>query len=202
MAKQRLFCLDFENTLVPEFWPALADTLGIEGLRITTQEYPDFPDLMDKRIAILREHSVKLADLVAVADTLQPLDGAPELITRLMEHSPRIIIVSDCAEQIAAPMVGKFGKLTYFGHKFEVADDGTITGFVFRQDNPKQKVVEAMQSMDFEVFAAGDSYNDITMLESADTAFFFQSPDKIQAEYPQFKNTNSYDELLKWLIEE
>lgn len=199
--KQRVFCLDFENTLVPEFWPALAAKLGIDELKVTTQEYPDFPDLMDRRIAILNEHGIKLPALLEVADALQPLEGAQEFITQLQKHSPRVIIVSDCAEQIAVPMVNKFDGLTYFGHKFETAADGTITGFTFREDNPKQKVVEAMQSMHFEVYAAGDSYNDLTMLQSADQAFFFQAPQKIQTENPQLKNTDSYDELLQWLTQ-
>lgn len=200
--KQRLFCLDFESTLVPEFWPAAARVLGIDGLKITTQEYPSFPDLMNKRIKILNEHNVKLPDLIKIADGEQPLEGAREFIERLKAHSPRIMIISDFAEELAAPMINKFGGLTFFGHRFVTFPDGTFSHYDFRQDNPKQKVVSAMQLLEFDIYAAGDSYNDITMLESADKSFFFQSPEKIQNEFPQFQNTNSYDELFDWLTAE
>jgi len=197
--KQRLFCLDFESTLVPEFWPVVAEKLGIDELKITTKEFPNFPELMANRIKTLNAHNIKLNELVSIANTVEPLEGAREFISKLQKHSPRILIVSDFGEQLATPMVNKFGGLTYFGHKFATDADDSITGFVFRQDDPKQKVVQAMQQLEFDVYATGDSYNDLTMLQSADHAFFFQAAEKIQAENPQLKNTNGYDELYQWL---
>lgn len=197
--KQRIICLDFESTLVPEFWPEAASVLGIDELRITTREFPDFSELMKRRIAILNEHHIGLPQLIAIADTAQPLPGAKEFIQNLQNAIPRIAIVSDFAEQLAAPMIKKFGGLTYFGHSFAVDQTGMITGYDFRQDNPKQRVVEAMQSLNLEVYAAGDSHNDAPMLLAADKGFVFRGSEAMKAAYPHLQTIESFDELLQAL---
>ncbi len=194
--KLRIICLDFESTLVPEFWPEVANELGIEELRITTREFPDFAELMKRRIKILNEHGIKLERLVTIADNAGPLPGAQEFIHKLQDKIPRIVIVSEFAEQLAAPMIKKFGGLTYFGHAFDVETDGTITGYNFRQENPKLKVVEAMRSLNLEVYAAGDSHNDAPMLLAADKSILFRGSAAMKLDYPQIECTDSYNELL------
>ena len=194
--KQRIVCLDFESTLVPEFWPEVAEQLGIDDLRITTREFPDFAELMRRRIKILNERGIKLDQLVKIADSVQPLPGALEFIKKLQNKIPRVVIVSDFAEQLAAPMIQKFGGLTYFGHSFAVDDSGTITGYNFRQDNPKGKVVEALKSLNLEVYAAGDSHNDVPMLATADKGVLFCGSDSMKKEYPSLATAESFDELL------
>ena len=198
--KQRVVCLDFEGTLAPEFWPAAAQKLGIKELEITTREFPDFAELMRRRIKILEKHNIKLSDLIAIAEKLEPLAGAIAFIGKLHDVVPRIIIVSDFAEQLAAPIVSKCSKLTYFGNAFGVDSNGEITHFEFRQDDPKRQVVKALKSLNFEVFAAGDSYNDLPMIEEADKGILFRAPDQIKIEFPRYQTTESYDELLDLLI--
>lgn len=198
--KQRIICLDFESTLVPEFWPEAANELGIEELRITTREFPDFAELMKRRISILNDHNIPLSKLIAIADKAQPLPGALDFINKLQDKIPRIVIVSDFAEQLAAPMIKKFGGLTYFGHSFAVSESGVLTGYNFRQDNPKQKVVEAMQSLNLEVYAAGDSHNDAPMLLAADKGFVFQGSEAMKLEHPQLQTVETYNELLELLV--
>lgn len=199
--KQRIVCLDFESTLVPEFWPEVATQLRIEELRITTREFPDFAELMKRRIKILNDHNIKLDQLVSIADTSQPLPGATDFIQKLQKKIPRIVIVSDFAEQLAAPMIQKFGGLTYFGHAFAVEADGTLTGYSFRQDNPKQKVVEALRTLNFEVYAAGDSHNDAPMLLSADKGVLFRGSSAMKDAYPSLQRAESFDELYAILTD-
>lgn len=200
--RQRLFCLDFENTLVPEFWPIVAKKTGIDELRITSQDLPNQVELMQRRVEILHQNDIRMPELMDIVWSEKPLDGAIEFIARLRHHSPRIIIVSDFAEQLAAPLVDRFDNITFFGHTFAVFPDGRISHYIFRQDNPKQKVVEAMRSLNFEVYAAGDSYNDIVMLETADKGYFINAPRKIQSEFPQFRNAKDFDQLYEWLTAE
>jgi len=200
--RQRVICLDFESTLVPEFWPTVADKFGIEELRITTKEYPSFPDLMVKRIGILNENEIKLPELQAIADKEKPLEGAKDFVKKLKKAVSRVLIVSDFAEELASPMLPKFEGISYFGHRFVTFPDGKFSHYDFRQDNPKQKVVAAMQLLEYDVYAVGDSYNDITMLEAADKGIFFRASDKIREEFPQIPHTESFDELFEWLTGE
>lgn len=199
--KQRVICLDFESTLVPEFWPEVAKELGIDELKITTREFPDFAELMKRRITILNKHTIKLEALVKIAARAEPLPGALSFIHELQLHIPRILIVSDFAEQLAAPMLQKFGGLTYFGHSFEHKVDGTITGYTFRQPNPKQQVVEAMKLLNLTVYAAGDSHNDAPMLLNADKGVLFRGSDTMKSEYPQLETAETFDELFRLLTE-
>lgn len=197
--QQRVICLDFESTLVPEFWPEVANELGIEELRITTREFPDFAELMKRRIKILNNYGIKLDRLVSIADKARPLPGALEFIHKLLEFIPRIIIVSDFAKQLAAPMLQKFGGLTYFGHSFDVEMDGTLIGYNFRQENPKGKVIEAMKALNFEVYAAGDSHNDAPMLLNADKGILFRGTEAMKLGHPEQPTTETYDELFTLL---
>jgi len=199
--RQRIICLDFESTLVPEFWPAVARDLGIDELLITTQQHPDFPELMKSRIGILNDHNVRMQDLLTIAVNEDPLPDALEFIENLKKSFNKIFIVSDFAEELAEPLLGKFGGLGFFGHRFITFPDGRISHYDFRQENPKRRVVEALHGMNYEVFAAGDSYNDITMLQTANKGILFRAPGKIRDEYPQFKHTDSYSELHSLLTE-
>lgn len=198
-SKQRIFCLDFESTLVPEFWPIAAEKLGIEELRITSKDLPNQTHLMNHRVEILQENDISMQQLIDIVGQEEPLNGAVEFIEKLRLHSPRIIIVSDFAEELAAPLVNQFNNITFFGHRFALDKNDDISHYIFRQDNPKYNVVKAMQSLNFEVYAAGDSYNDIIMLETADKGYFINAPDKIQEEFPQFKCAVDLDELYTWL---
>lgn len=197
--RQVVFCLDFESTLVPEFWPLVAKHTGIDELSITTQDVPDFGGLMKRRIEILQRENITLSDLVKIAETIEPMDGAVEFINKLREASSRIFIVSDFADQLATPMLRQFGNLVFFGHKFGTNESGDILSYEFRQDNPKQKVVEAMQSLGYSVAAAGDSYNDITMLQAADKSYLFNAPPAVVEGFPQFPSITSYSELYNLL---
>ncbi len=197
--KQQIVCLDFEGTLAPEIWPMIADATGIEDLRITTREFPDFAALMKKRIEILNANNISLKDIVAVAETAQPLEGASEFMQKLVERIPKVVICSDMAEELATPILKKMGSPLFFGHSFVVDENGMLLDYAFRQDDPKRKLVQAFKHANLEVSAVGDSYNDIPMLEEADAGFLFRSPNTIKNEFPQFNTTDSYNELLEWL---
>lgn len=197
--RQRIICLDFEGTLAPEIWPMIADATGIEDLRITTREFPDFAALMKKRIEILNAHNLSLKDIVAVAETAEPLEGAAEFMQKLLEKLPKVVICSDMAEELATPLLKKMGSPLFFGHSFVIDDNGMLQGYAFRQDDPKRKLVQAFRHANLDIIAVGDSYNDIPMLEEADAGFLFRSPEKIKSEYPQYKTTDSYVELLQLL---
>lgn len=202
MSKQRLFCLDFENTLVPEFWPIAAERLGVPGLSITSRDYPNQRDLMQKRIELLQEHKITMSQLKEIVIEEEPLKGARRFIEKLRHHSPRIIIVSDFEERLAAHLVDQFENITFFGHKFVTNPDDTISHYDFRQDDSKKRVVEAMHLLNFEVYAVGDSYNDIVMMQTADKGFFINAPDKIRKEHPEFTCAQNYSELYELLTAE
>lgn len=195
MAQQTIVTLDLEGVLVPEIWIAFAEKTGIAELRRTTRDEPDYDKLMQGRLAILDAHGLKLPDIQDVIGTLAPLEGAKAFLDELRSIT-QVIILSDTFAEFAQPLMRQLAWPTIFCHQLEVADDGRIVNYKLRQPNQKQKSVAAFQSLNYRVLAAGDSFNDTTMLIQADAGFFFHSPESIQAQFPQFPAFDVYDDLL------
>jgi phosphoserine/homoserine phosphotransferase len=193
--KQTLVTLDLEGVLVPEIWIAVAETTGIKELRRTTRDEPDYDVLMTGRLRILDEHGLKLPDIQEVIGTLAPLDGAKAFLDELRAIT-QVIILSDTFEQFASPLMRQLGWPALFCHRLEVGDDGRIANYRLRQQNQKQRSVAALKSLNYRVIAAGDSFNDTTMLAEADVGFFFHAPASIQAQFPRFSPFEEYHALL------
>ena len=191
-----LLATDLEGVLVPEIWIAVAEKTGIERLRLTTRDIPDYDQLMLGRIAILREHKVKLADIQSVIATLDPLPGALEYLEWARAHT-QLIILSDTFYEFAAPLMLKLGHPTLFCNSLTIDHDGNIAGYRMRQEHGKQLSVAAFKSLQFQVVAIGDSYNDTAMLAAADTGILFRPPDAIATEFPQFPVMREYAQLRR-----
>ena len=193
--KQTVVTLDLEGVLVPEIWIAFAEKTGIKELRRTTRDEPDYDILMKGRLKILDDHNLKLPDIQEVIGTLAPLDGAKDFLDELRTIT-QVIILSDTFEQFASPLMRQLGWPALFCHRLEVAADGRIMNYRLRQPNQKQHSVAALKSLNYHVIAAGDSFNDTTMLAEADAGFFFHAPESIQAQFPQFRPFEKYEDLL------
>lgn len=187
-------CLDLEGVLVPEIWINVAERTGIEGLRATTRDVPDYDVLMRRRLAYLDEHDLRLRDIQAVIETLEPLPGAASFLGWLREHF-QVIILSDTFYEFAAPLMRKLGSPTLFCNYLTVDESDRIVGYRLRQPDQKRTSVMALRMLNFKVFAAGDSYNDTSMLIESDGGIFFRPPDRISDEFPQFPVTQTYDAL-------
>jgi phosphoserine/homoserine phosphotransferase len=190
---------DLEGVLVPEIWIAVAQKTGIERLRLTTRDIPDYDQLMAGRIAILREHKLTLADIQAVIASIEPLAGALEFLDWARAQM-QVIILSDTFYEFAAPLMLKLGQPTLFCNTITVDASNNIAGYQLRQIDGKHKAVTALQSLDFRVIAMGDSYNDTTMLGAADAGILFRPPANIVAEFPQFPVLYEYDLLRDHLM--
>jgi phosphoserine/homoserine phosphotransferase len=195
-----IVCLDMEGVLVPEIWIEFAEKTGIEALKATTRDIPDYDVLMKQRLAILAENNLKLKDIQEVIATLSPLEGAVDFLDSLREQY-QLVILSDTFYEFAKPLVEQMKWPTIFCHKLVVHPDGAVTDYKIRQKDPKRMSVRALQSLNFSVFAAGDSYNDTTMLEEADAGFLFRSPANVIEEFPQYRVTNEYSELRRFIDE-
>lgn len=195
-----IVCLDMEGVLVPEIWIEFAEKTGIEALKATTRDIPDYDVLMKQRLAILAENKLKLRDIQEVIATLSPLEGAVDFLDSLREQY-QLVILSDTFYEFAKPLVEQMKWPTIFCHKLVVQPDGAVTDYKIRQKDPKRMSVRALQSLNFSVFAAGDSYNDTTMLEEADAGFLFRSPVNVIEEFPQYRVTNEYSELRRFIDE-
>lgn len=195
MKPQTIVTLDLEGVLVPEIWIAFAEKTGIAALRRTTRDEPDYDVLMKGRLAILDEHMLKLADIQDVIGTLSPLEGAKAFLDELRTLT-QVIILSDTFEEFAQPLMRQLGWPTILCHKLEVNDEGRIVNYKLRQPNQKQHSVEALRGLNYKVIAAGDSFNDTTMLGAANTGFFFHAPDSIKAMFPQYQAFDVYSDLL------
>ena len=193
-------CLDLEGVLLPEIWIEFAKKTGIEALKATTRDIPDYDVLMKQRLAILAENNLKLRDIQEVIATLSPLEGAVDFLDSLREQY-QLVILSDTFYEFAKPLVEQMKWPTIFCHKLVVQPDGAVTDYKIRQKDPKRMSVRALQSLNFSVFAAGDSYNDTTMLEEADAGFLFRSPANVIEEFPQYRVTNEYSELRRFIDE-
>ncbi|MFT5466927.1 MAG: phosphoserine/homoserine phosphotransferase [Verrucomicrobiales bacterium] len=199
-AAMQLACLDLEGVLIPEIWINFAEKTGIEKLRETTREVPDYDVLMRQRLRLLEENNLGIADIQAVIAELTPLEGAYDFLNRLKEHF-QVVILSDTFYEFAAPLMKQLDYPTLFCHKLEISDDGKVLNYLLRQPDQKRKSVQAFHQLNFKVIAAGDSYNDTTMLSEADAGILFRPPDNVIAEFPQFPVTREYDELLAAFLE-
>ena len=191
-------CLDLEGVLVPEIWIAVAERTGLPELRRTTRDEPDYDKLMRYRIDILDREGLTMSLIEDVIDGLEPLPGAIEFVSALRSRT-QLIILSDTFEQFARPLMRKLGLPTILCHRLIVESD-RIVDFELRQVNQKQKAVEAFRSLNLRVAAAGDSYNDTTMLGAAHAGFLFHAPSNVIAEFPRFPALETYDELFDALM--
>jgi phosphoserine/homoserine phosphotransferase len=189
-----IVCLDLEGVLVPEIWVNFAIKTGIEELKLTTREMPDYDALMTRRLKILDQHGFTLADIQAVIDAMGPLDGAAEFVAWLRERT-QVIILSDTFYEFALPLMRQLGYPTIFCNQLEIGPNGRIVNYKLRQPNQKKHAVAALKNLNFRVMAAGDAYNDTAMLGEAHAGFFFCPPDHLPKEFPQFPVTKTYAEL-------
>lgn len=188
-------CLDLEGVLVPEIWINVAEHTGIKELRLTTRDISDYDELMKRRIGILDQHDLKLQDIQNVIATMDPLEGAAEFMEELRSRT-QVIILSDTFTQFAQPLMKKLGWPTLFCNYLVTDAGGRITDYKLRQQDGKRHAVEALKSINFDIIASGDSYNDVTMLQTADAGIFFRPPETIVTEFPQFPVTRTHVELL------
>jgi len=189
-----LACLDLEGVLIPEIWIAFAEKTGIEELKATTRDIPDYDVLMKQRLRILDENGLKLPDIQAVIAELEPLEGAKEFTDWLRERF-QLVILSDTFYEFAAPLMAQLGFPTLLCHKLEVDEEGRITDYTLRQRDPKRQSVRAFQLLNYRVIAASDSYDDTTMLAQAEQGILFHAPDNVIAEFPQFPAVHTYEDL-------
>ena len=188
-------CLDMEGVLVPEIWIAFAEASGIPELKRTTRDEPDYNKLMNWRLGVLKEHGLGLKEIQATIATIDPLPGAREFLDALREET-QVIILSDTFEQFAKPLMEKLGWPTIFCNTLEVADSGEITGFRMRCPQSKLTTVKALQSCGFETIAAGDSFNDLGMIQASKAGFLFKSTAAIKADHPELLAFEEFGDLL------
>jgi len=191
-----LACLDLEGVLIPEIWIEFANKTGIEELKATTRDIPDYDVLMKQRLRILEENNLKIDDIQEVIATLSPLEGAKEFIDWLRERF-QVIILSDTFYEFAQPLMRQLGFPTLFCHKLEVSEEGYITDYKLRQVDPKRQSIRSFQLLNYRCIAAGDSYNDTTMLKQAEAGILFKSPQNVIDEFPQFPAVHTYEDLKK-----
>lgn len=187
-------CLDLEGVLVPEIWINFAEATGIEELKATTRDIPDYNVLMKQRLALLNQHGLGLPDIQAVIDKMGPMEGAREFVDWLRERF-QVVILSDTFYEFAQPLMRQLGWPTLFCHKLIVDDAGKVVDYKLRQQDPKRHSVKAFHSLNYRVIAAGDSYNDITMLSEAEVGILFKAPENVIREFPQYPTAFTYDEL-------
>lgn len=195
-----LACLDLEGVLIPEIWIAFAEETGIEELKATTRDIPDYDVLMKQRLRILDEHGLTLPQIQDTISRLTPLEGAREFIDWLRERF-QVVILSDTFYEFAAPLMKQLGYPALLCHKLEVDEAGRITDYTLRQRDPKRQSVRAFQLLNYRVIATGDSYNDTTMLTQAEAGILFHAPDNVIAEFPQFPAVHSYEDLKRAFVE-
>ena len=196
-----IVCLDLEGVLVPEIWIAFAKETGIEELKKTTRDEPDYDKLMNYRLDILKEHGLGLKEIQDTIAKIDPLPGAKEFLDKLRETT-QVIIISDTFTQFAKPLMKKLGWPTIFCNSLVVAEDGTITGFKMRCDKSKYTTVKALQSIGYETIASGDSHNDLGMIQASKAGFLFKSTEQIKADYPELPAYETYDELFEAIKKE
>lgn len=194
-----IVCLDLEGVLVPEIWIAFSKASGIDELKRTTRDEPDYDKLMRWRIGILKEHGLGLKEIQDTIATIDPLPGAREFLDKLREKT-EVIIISDTFTQFAKPLMKKLGFPTIFCNTLEVAESGEITGFKMRIEQSKLSTVKALQSIGYDTIAAGDSYNDLGMIQASKAGFLFRTTDKIKADYPNLPAFETYDEFYDAIV--
>ena len=187
-------CLDLEGVLIPEVWINFAERTGIEALRATTRDIPDYDELMTMRLGILEKNKLGIADIQDVIDGMEPLPGAADALGWLREHF-QVVILSDTFYEFAEPFMRKLGWPMLLAHKLEIDPDGMITDYKIRQPDPKRASVRAFRALKYRTIATGDSYNDTSMLSEADAGILFQPPQNVIDEFPQFPVARDYAEL-------
>ncbi len=192
-------CLDLEGVLVPEIWIAFAEASGIPELKKTTRDEPDYDKLMKYRIAILKEHGLGLKEIQETIAKIDPLPGAKEFLDKLRAQG-QVIIISDTFSQFAGPLMKKLGMPTIFCNELVVAENGEIVDFKMRCDKSKLTTVKALQSCGFETIAAGDSFNDLAMIQASKAGFLFRTTEQIKKDYPQYEAFEDYDEFYNALV--
>lgn len=194
-----IVCLDLEGVLLPEFWIAVAEATGIDDLRRTTRDEPDYDVLMRYRLDILDKHQLTIHSIHEAIKDLEPLPGAVEFTNWLVSRS-RLVVLSDTFVQFADPMMAKLGNPTLFCHELEIDDSGKILNYCLRQPDQKRKAVQALKNLNFRVIAAGDSWNDRTMLQEADHGILFRPPESLREAEPAMTVTQTHEELKAAII--
>nr|VFK19552.1 MAG: phosphoserine phosphatase [Candidatus Kentron sp. LFY] len=187
-------CLDLEGVLVPEVWINVAERTGISELLATTRDIPDYDVLMRQRLSIIKNHGLTLSDVQEVIGTLEPLDGAVGFLDWLRTRF-QVVILSDTFYEFSAPLMSKLGWPVLFCNHLEIDGEDRIVGYRLRQPDQKRQAIKALHALDFRTIAAGDSYNDTTMLAEADAGIFFRPPEDIARQFPRYPVTESYEEL-------
>ena len=195
-----LACLDLEGVLLPEIWIKFAEKIGIEELKLTTRDIPDYDELVKGRLNILKQNNLKLKDIEAVIETLSPLEGAQDFL-KWLKSEFQVIILSDTFYQFARPLMKQLNYPALLCHNLIVENNGEISGYKLRQQDPKTKAVKAFQSLNLQVISAGDSYNDTGMLKQANAGILFCPPKNLTIEFPQFPVATNYIEFKDLLLE-
>ncbi|MCY1153186.1 MAG: bifunctional phosphoserine phosphatase/homoserine phosphotransferase ThrH [Sphaerochaetaceae bacterium] len=190
-----IVCLDLEGVLVPEIWIAFSKETGIEKLKLTTRDEPDYDKLMKYRLDILKEHNLKLQDIQNTISKIKVLDGAKEFLDELRELT-QVVILSDTFSEFAAPLMKQLGYPTIFCNELVIDENNMIVDYKLRAKDGKRKAIEAFKSLNFKTFAAGDSYNDLSMIHKADGGCLFRAPESILKEEKSLKLTTTYDDFL------
>ncbi len=190
-----IVCLDMEGVLVPEIWIAFSEASGIPELRRTTRDEPDYNKLMNFRLGILKEHNLGLKEIQATIAKIDPLPGAKEFLDELRSIT-QVLILSDTFEQFAKPLMEKLNWPTIFCNTLEVEDSGEITGYKMRCEKSKLTTVKALQSIGYETIAAGDSFNDLAMIQASKAGFLFKSTEQIKKDYPELPAYEEFGDLL------
>lgn len=192
-------CLDLEGVLVPEIWIKFAEKTGIDELKATTRDISDYDELMTMRLGVLAKHGLGLKEIQEVISTLSPLDGAAEFLDWLRERF-QVVILSDTFYEFAGPLMAQLGYPTLLCHKLTVDDSGKVVDYNLRQANPKRQAICSFKSLYYRTIAAGDSYNDTTMLSEADAGILFHAPQNVIDEFPQFPAVQTFEDLKKEFI--
>jgi phosphoserine/homoserine phosphotransferase len=192
--------LDLESVLVPEIWINVAELAGVPELRATTRDVPDYDALMRQRLTILADRDMRLQNIRTIIESMAPLKGARDFLNAMWERY-QVIILSDTFYEFGGPFMRQLGWPTLFCNRLDVDQDGRIVGYRLRQGDQKRHAVRALRSLNYRIIAAGDSYNDTTMLAKADSGILFRPPDHVAREFPQYRVTNTYDELEAAFVE-
>ena len=193
-----MLCLDLEGVLVPEIWIAVAERTGIDDLRLTTRDVANYDELMQHRIRVLDREGLGLDLIQEVIGDLEPLPGAAAFID-LMRTRYQVVILSDTFYEFGMPLMRKLNMPTLLCHRLVVDDAGRIVGYRLRQPDPKRQSVKAFKSLNYKVVSAGDSYNDVPMLEESHVGFFFHAPERVRVEHPRFVNSETYESLTEYI---
>jgi len=195
-----IICLDLEGVLVPEIWITFAEITGIEELKATTRDIPDYDELMTQRLKYLDQHKLGLPDIQAAIGQMSPMEGARDFLDSLREQC-QVVILSDTFYEFAQPLMRQLGWPTLLCHRLDIDEQGAVAGYRLRQKDPKRKSVQALRELNYRIFAAGDSYNDVSMLAEADAGFLFKPPQNVIDEFPQYPVAMNYSDLYDYFAQ-